>query len=228
MTFTDVPARPLVAPSILSADFARLGDECRAVLEGGADLLHLDVMDGHFAANLTMGPAVCASLRRALPDVFLDVHLMVMNPAQMVEPFARAGADHVTFHIEADGDAASIIRQIHSSGMTAGLSLRPETDAAVLEPVISDVELVLLMTVRPGFSGQAFMADQMPKGRRIRSLLRDDQRLEVDGGVNAATAEPCRAAGCDVLVAASAIFGSDDYASAIESIRGTSRVPSGR
>lgn len=225
--FSETPTKPLVAPSILSADFTRLGEQCQAVLDAGADLLHLDVMDGHFVPNLTMGPAICASLRRAIPSVFLDVHLMVMTPSLMVGPFADAGADHVTFHIECEETADEVVDQIHSAGMSAGISLRPKTTAAAVERIVGSIDLVLVMTVEPGFAGQDFMPGQMTKARQLRSMLRPDQRLEVDGGVNAQTARQCRDAGCDVLVAASAIFGAKDYASAIASIRGTSPVPSG-
>lgn len=225
--FVNPPRLPLVAASILSADFARLGDECQAVLNAGSDLLHLDVMDGHFVSNLTMGPAVCKSIHRVLPETLLDVHLMVTDPEEFIEPFADAGAGHITFHIEANGDPEFLIDMIHERDMTAGVAISPPTDARELEPVLERVDLVLLMTVNPGYAGQKFMADMLDKGRTIRSMLRHDQRLGVDGGVGAQTAEQCRHAGCDVLIAASAIFGSGDYASVIEAMRGPIKVRSG-
>lgn len=197
------------------------------MLKAGADLLHLDVMDGHFVSNLTMGPAVCASVHRLMPNVLLDVHLMVTDPEEMIEPFAAAGAGHITFHIEANGDPELLIEMIHERGMTAGIAISPPTDAHEIEPVIELVELVLVMTVNPGYSGQKFMPDMLDKARAFRKLMRDDQRLEVDGGVNERTGELCRDAGCDVLVAASAIYGTTDYRAAIEGIRGPVRVRSG-
>ena len=227
ISFANPPRLPLVAASILSADFARLGEECDASLKAGADLLHLDVMDGHFVSNLTMGPAVCASIHRVLPDALLDVHLMVTDPEEMIEPFAEAGAGHVTFHIEANGDPEFLIDMIRERDMTAGVAISPPTEARELESIIERVEVVLLMTVNPGYAGQTFIAEMMDKAREIRSMLRHDQRLTVDGGVNDRTAPSCRDAGCDVLVAASAIFGADDYQSAIEAIRGPVNVRSG-
>ena len=214
---------PLVGPSILAADFARLAEECRSALDGGADFLHLDVMDGHFVPNLTMGPALCASLRQALPNTPFDVHMMVADPAAYIEPFARAGADLYTIHVEATGDerAAAMAAEIHDTGMLAGIAINPPTAPDEILPIIDEFDLVLVMSVHPGFAGQAFIPEVLEKARAIRPRLRPNQRLEIDGGVNASNAIDCRDAGCDALVAASAVFKAADRAEAIGALRGS-------
>ncbi len=225
--FTNPPRLPLVAPSILSADFADMAADCRAVLDRsggkrGADLLHVDVMDGHFVPNLTMGPALVASLRKAIPDAFLDVHVMVTDPGQYIEPFAKAGANHLTFHIEpaidpragtgrsplSQGyDPVELAAKVRATGMTAGLAINPPTSVDTILPLVPHFDLILVMSVNPGFSGQAFIPEVLSKVRAVRPLLRPNQRLEMDGGIAPENTSLVQEAGCDVLVAASAIFG---------------------
>lgn len=201
-----------MAPSILAADFGRLGDEARAAEAAGADLLHVDVMDGHFVPNLTVGPPVVAALRRS-SNLPFDVHLMVTNPARFVAPFATAGADHLTVHVESADDPATVLAAICAAGCSAGISLCPRTPAEAVFPYLKLVRLVLVMTVEPGFGGQAFMADMVPKIARIRQEIAAtgaDVLLEVDGGINPDTARIAVAAGADLLVAGTSVFHAGD------------------
>ena len=213
----------LVAPSILAADFARLAEDTGQSLEAGGDVLHVDVMDGHFVPNLTFGPALVGCLRKALPGAFLDVHLMVEDPAMFVGRFVEAGADHVSFHVEPIGlDACvKLAERVRGLGATAGVTVNPPTPIEAVLPEVGAFDLVLVMSVNPGFGGQAFMPEVLEKVEKARALLKAGQRLEMDGGVSPATAGACRAAGCDVLVAGSAIYGlpADARAAAIERVR---------
>ena len=213
-----LPAGPLIAPSLLAADFAHLDRHIGVVVAGGADVMHVDVMDAHFVPNLTVGPPVVKSLRAAT-DAPLDVHIMVEDPATYIERFAEVGADSITFHIEAADDPVGLVQRLHALGLGAGVTLRPGTLASALEPVLAMVDLVLVMTVEPGYGGQAFMADQLDKIAEIHRRLSSGQRLQVDGGITVETVGPCAAAGADVFVAGTAVFRAPDPAAAVEAIR---------
>ncbi|MCM3215910.1 ribulose-phosphate 3-epimerase [Niallia taxi] len=211
-----------IAPSILSADFAKLGEEIKDVERGGADYIHVDVMDGHFVPNITIGPLIVSAIR-PITTLPLDVHLMIENPDQYIPAFAKAGADIITVHAEACPHLHRTLQLIKEHGVKPGVVLNPSTPVEMIKHVIEDVEMVLLMTVNPGFGGQAFIPSVLPKITEVRKLA--DQfnpglEIEVDGGVNEQTAILCKEAGANVLVAGSFIYDSGDRAKAIKAVRG--------
>ena len=207
------------APSVLSADFSRLGDEIISIKNAGADWVHLDVMDGHFVPNISFGLPVIKSIRK-LTDMFFDVHLMISEPQIYVRRFCEAGADMVTFHVEActTEEALFCINEIHACGKQAGISFKPGTPVSSLEPFRGLVEMVLVMTVEPGFGGQKFMADMMPKIGEVKRLM-PGVIVEIDGGVNGETVKTAAENDVDVVVAGSYVFGAEDRKAAIESLR---------
>lgn len=211
-----------IAPSILSADFSKLGEEILAVEKAGADYIHVDVMDGHFVPNITIGPLIVDAIR-PITKLPLDVHLMIENPDQYVEAFAKAGADYLTVHVEADRHLHRTIQKIKSLGVKAGVVLNPATPVGTIQHIIGDVDLVLLMSVNPGFGGQTFIPEVLNKITQVKEMA--DQKglaieIEVDGGVNPETARQCIEAGANVLVAGSAVYNQPDYEKAISQIRG--------
>jgi ribulose-phosphate 3-epimerase len=213
---------PLIAPSILSADFARLGDDVQAVLDAGADMVHFDVMDNHFVPNLTIGPLICEALRKHGIEAPIDVHLMVEPVDRIIPDFAAAGASYITFHPEASRHIDRSLDLIRDEGCKAGLVFNPATPLICLEHVIDKVDLVLIMSVNPGFGGQKFIVSALDKLSEARAIIAESKReirLEIDGGVKVDNIGEIAAAGADTFVAGSAIFGSGDYAATIAAMR---------
>jgi ribulose-phosphate 3-epimerase len=209
-----------VAPSILAADFARLGEQVGAVLDAGARTIHVDIMDGHFVPPLSMGPSVVSALAGQVhaADGYIDVHLMVERPERHIAAFAEAGADGITFHVEATPHAHYTLGAVREAGCRAGLALCPGTPVQAVAEVVEELDLVLCMTVNPGWGGQAFLPSSIGKLERLRALVGDRPAIEVDGGIDAATAGPCARAGATVFVAGSAVFGAKDPGAAFRTI----------
>ena len=209
----------MVSPSILSADFGHLADDCRMVLDAGASWLHYDVMDGHFVPNISFGVPVLKSLHKNLPDAFYDCHLMISHPLQYVDAFAKAGATLINFHLESEDDVNETLAAIRAAGCKTGLTIKPGTEPEALAPYLDQLDLVLVMSVEPGFGGQKFMPSALDKLRWLKAERETrglSFLLEVDGGVDAVTGPDCAAAGADVLVAGSAVFAARDPQAAVK------------
>jgi ribulose-phosphate 3-epimerase len=209
--------KTIIAPSILSADFSKLGREISAVEAAGADWIHIDVMDGHFVPNIIVGPTVIKSIRPVTKLIF-DVHLMIKNPGKYIESFADAGSDIITFHSEAEEDHKEIIKLIRSRDKKVGISVKPKTDVRSIENILPMVDMVLIMTVEPGFGGQSFIFDCLPKIELLRKIFKKD--IEVDGGINENSAGDCVKRGANVLVAGNFVFSAKNYSTAIKKLRG--------
>ena len=212
----------IIAPSLLAADFVRLAEDIARVEAAGADWLHLDIMDGHFVPNLTFGPPIVAAIRK-ITKLPLDVHLMVTNPAALVDAFAAAGADWLTVHVETEPHLHRLVTHIRELGVRPAVVLNPATPLSSLEEILPEVDMVLVMSVNPGFGGQKFISSSIDKIRRLKKQIIAGNRevlIEVDGGINAVTSPLVREAGAEVLVAGSAVFGNDDLITAIRQIRG--------
>lgn len=207
----------IISPSILSADFMNLETEINAVKDCGTKWVHIDVMDGHFVPNISIGVPVVKSIRKKT-DMFLDTHLMIENPEKYIEAFAKAGSDLITFHLEATENPKKVIELIKSFGKKVGISIKPKTEAKAVFPYLKDVDLVLVMTVEPGFGGQEFMHDCAMKIPEIRENASDELIIQVDGGINNLTGKICKSLGANSLVAGSYIYGSDNYQKAIDSL----------
>lgn len=211
----------IISPSILSADFMRLEDEVNSVREAGAEWIHIDVMDGHFVPNITIGVPVVKSLRKN-PDLFLDTHLMIENPEKYIEPFAKAGSDLITFHLEACNDenhVRKVLELIKSFNKKAGLSVKPNTDIKEIYPYLDNLDLVLIMTVEPGFGGQEFIHECAMKIPALKERAKENLIIQVDGGINNITAKICTSLGANSLVAGSYIYGNQNYQKAIEDLK---------
>jgi ribulose-phosphate 3-epimerase len=212
-----------VVPSILSSDFAKLADEIAEIESAGVNMVHLDIMDGHFVPNMTIGPPVVAKLRQHDHDLVFDCHLMITEPARYIEHFVEAGANHVTFHIEAAGEPRTLISKLHELGCTAGICLNPDTPVEAIEAVAPLCDMVLVMTVHPGFGAQEFIPEAAKKITRVREIVGPDIRVEVDGGIDADTTPIVVSYGADTLVAGHAIFSKTDRVAAINAIRAAAK-----
>ncbi len=215
-----------ISPSMLSCDFSKIGDEAEKIANSGADMLHLDVMDGHFVPNITFGPPVIKSIRKRT-DIVFDVHLMISEPLKYIEDFIRAGADIITFHVECESDIIETIEKIKSLSCKVGLSVKPGTPVEKVFPYLDDIDMVLVMTVEPGFGGQSFMGDMCEKIVTLRKKLDEIGKttdIQVDGGINEETVCLVAKAGANVIVAGSSVFNSDSYEKAISSLRSNAEI----